>query len=382
MFRTIFLLMIAIVALFACGEVESATDEIELEGSVLAVAPSPTAVPTTTVVPATPIPTQAPTAAVAPSASSVTKTQETPVPTVTNEIPAPAVTPTVVARATEVPSPAAVPTNIPVVDPTATPIPTTAELVECIVGGYIEVLEKVKSGEFDGTGIDELSSKPRAKVTAYDKYGVAFDDSAGVPKLATASYVELDATSMVSKFRSHSGHDFSDSYEDCRTMKHYTYFRQGLNYGSLPIYSPIDGVVGMIQEEDIVENAHGGWQLYIVSSVDPSIVFRLFHMKPMPGVEPGRTVRAGELIGVNNDVNYTNDIAVQATMTDGIKFMSYFDFMSDEVFTKYSARGVVSRESAIISKEVRDAEPLACDGEWYVDRTPDFGDESAWITLN
>lgn len=76
MFRTIFLLMIAIVALFACGEVESATDEIELEGSVVAVAPSPTAVPTTTVVPATPIPTQAPTAAVAPSASSVKRYED------------------------------------------------------------------------------------------------------------------------------------------------------------------------------------------------------------------------------------------------------------------------------------------------------------------
>jgi len=325
---------------------------------------TPTPAPVSTVTAASPAPTQIVVAA--PTATQISSTS-TPVPLeMATPSPTIAPTPTVGIVAT--------------LAPTSTP--TTESKVECVVNGYAEAMKRIQEMSQSGGGFTELNSKPRENADTYTHCGVAYDGVSSLPRLATASYVELDAVSMVSKFRAHAGHDFSDSYEDCRTMKHYSYFRDGLSYGSLPIYSPIDGVIAMIQDEGLTEGSHGGWQMYIVSSVDPSFVFRLFHMKPMPGYLPGKVVKAGEMVGVNNDTNYTNDIAVQATTKEGTMFLSYFELMTDEVFSLYGARGMISREDAVISASDRDATPLTCDGEWYTERTADFGDPSAWITLN
>ncbi len=72
------------------------------------------------------------------------------------------------------------------------------------------------------------------------------ESSAGakLPKFITASHIKISDISHVSKFRSSAGHDFSDSFEECCSMKHY--FIPIDEYGARftqPIYSPVDGVV-------------------------------------------------------------------------------------------------------------------------------------------
>ncbi|GAI87613.1 unnamed protein product [marine sediment metagenome] len=41
--------------------------------------------------------------------------------------------------------------------------------------------------------------------------------------------------------------------------------------------------------------------------------------------------------------------------------------MSDSLFQDYQARGLNSRDDAIISKEARDTDSLTCDGEEFTD---------------
>lgn len=65
-------------------------------------------------------------------------------------------------------------------------------------------------------------------------------------------------------------------------------------------------------------------------------------------------------------------------MEDGGQ-LSYFETMTDEVFAEYQARGIVSRESAIITKEERDADPVPCVAQMQF---TDEGTIENWLYLN
>ena len=43
-----------------------------------------------------------------------------------------------------------------------------------------------------------------------------------IPQFVTHDYIDLDKITYITKFRSGSGHDYSDDYESCRNMKHYS----------------------------------------------------------------------------------------------------------------------------------------------------------------
>ena len=70
-----------------------------------------------------------------------------------------------------------------------------------------------------------------------------------LPYFITASHVDLADIALVSKFRSTAGHDFTDSFETCCSMKHYFH---NIDYYATrftqPIYSMVDGVVFYLQE--------------------------------------------------------------------------------------------------------------------------------------
>jgi len=51
-----------------------------------------------------------------------------------------------------------------------------------------------------------------------------------LPKVVTASYFPTDLVQRVSRFRSGFGHDYSDDFEDCRSMKHYFIADQALDH--------------------------------------------------------------------------------------------------------------------------------------------------------
>ncbi|HQG47230.1 MAG TPA: hypothetical protein PLG50_16345, partial [bacterium] len=58
--------------------------------------------------------------------------------------------------------------------------------------------------------------------------------------------------------------------------------------------------------------------------------------------------------------------------------ISYFEVMSDALFQRYQARGLIRRSDVIISREERDAAPLVCSGESF---TAGMGVLEDWVTL-
>jgi hypothetical protein len=90
-------------------------------------------------------------------------------------------------------------------------------------------------------------------LTACSTYDV---DKNGVPKFMGADYIDLSSIVKISKFRSAAGHDFSDSFESCRSMKHYFWPAGGdpgeehdPSWTTVEIYSPCDGTISCVWEE-------------------------------------------------------------------------------------------------------------------------------------
>ena len=105
----------------------------------------------------------------------------------------------------------------------------------------------------------------------------------------------------------------------------------------------------------------------------------IFHINLNNPLNVGDIVTAGQELGKSQKIFGTStDLAVGVHTPNGYKLVSYFDVMTDLLFQDYQARGMGSRDEAIISKEERDADPLTCDGEEFVDS----GNLENWVTLN
>ncbi|GEM_PF-2267390 len=196
-----------------------------------------------------------------------------------------------------------------------------------------------------------------------------------IPKFIQADFIDLSKITNISKFRSGSGHDFSrGSGETCRSMKHYFNVDRPLEIEQLinknkgmsplpdgktdiPIYSPVNGKIIGIEPDQF------GKQFYIQPDSHPKLTVRIFHVYPLPGIQKGGKVKAGQKIGVIGQYQNT-DIAIAQNRT---KYISYFEVMPDKIFAKYQALGVKNREELIISKAARDANPLKCNGEWFAE---------------
>jgi len=189
------------------------------------------------------------------------------------------------------------------------------------------------------------------------------DDGTGFVNqgIVTADYIELNKIGRISKFRSGVGHDYSDSSEICRSMKHYfvpkTY--------PVKIFSPANGTIGYLTQE------WAGTQIGIQSG---NRTFVIFHVDISPSLAVGSSVTAGQEIGTHIGNQTWSDIAVW----ENDRLVSYFDVMNDSVFKNYVNRGVASRNELIISKEDRDADALVCIGEDI--QNP--GTIPNWVDLN
>lgn len=202
-------------------------------------------------------------------------------------------------------------------------------------------------------------------LTACDTYDV---DKNGVPQFMEADYIDLSRITQISKFRSAAGHDFSDSFEACRSMKHY-FWPAGGNPGeehdpswtTIEIYSPCDGTISLGSKE------WAGYQVWIDSEEYPAFQIRIFHVTLDNLLKSGDEVIAGQLIGHHASDMTMSDIAVQVMTPSGLKFVSYFEALTDDVFLRYQESGIDSRQDMIISKEARDQDPLTCQGEEFID---------------
>jgi hypothetical protein len=213
-------------------------------------------------------------------------------------------------------------------------------------------------------------------------------DIATPPQFIQAEFIDLSRIGSISKYRSGAGHDYAANGETCRSMKHYftpisdptNNWRTNNTHGlppapdgqnDIPIYSPVDGEVTSIPEEQTPI----GKQIWIRPSNAPNYKIRLFHIYTYDNITVGTKVLAGEKIGVIGAQQGT-DIAVEGLAPWTKQAVSYFQVMPDKLFAAYIARGATNRDDFIISRAKRDANPLKCNGEQFV-RTGAYYDYQA-----
>ena len=203
------------------------------------------------------------------------------------------------------------------------------------------------------------------------------------PRFVTHEFTQLEKIGQISKFRSGAGHDFSDDSETCRSMKHYYAPKPEHINNEIEIYSPVDGFIVEMWEDQRGEESATDHQVHIQSEEYPAFTIRLFHVI-IDDLNVGDEVEAGQFLGYaymadqNDHVANDFDIAVHVRTRDGRRYIPYFDILSDEVFQAYIDRGATSRAQFIITKEERDANPLSCDGEWFTTS----GSDADWVQLN
>ena len=93
----------------------------------------------------------------------------------------------------------------------------------------------------------------------------------GIPQFVNNDYIELSTIQRISRFRSSAGHDYSDDFESCCSMKHYYQPYDSLVWNDIEITSPVKGKITRIREE------WAGTQLLIRSDEYPAFVFIIFH---------------------------------------------------------------------------------------------------------
>ena len=98
-------------------------------------------------------------------------------------------------------------------------------------------------------------------------------DAWGYPHFVDVNYIEFERISKVSKFRSAAGHDYSDDFEDCRSMKHYFWPDEYQDWATIALYVPVNGVVSRRFEEFM------GTQVWIRSDEYPDFQFGIFHIR-------------------------------------------------------------------------------------------------------
>ncbi len=206
-------------------------------------------------------------------------------------------------------------------------------------------------------------------------------DKNGIPRFATANVIELSKISQVSKFRSGAGHDYSDDFETCRSMKHYYVPKDKVDRLGIKFFSPLNGTVIATTEEWDPEVGWKGTNVGIQSKTFPAFHMAAMHIDLIKRLDVGDPVSAGQFLGTTPPYeNWTLADTVAGVNTPrGYKLVSFFDVMTESVFRIYQARGMTSRNEAIISKEARDADPLACEGE---EEFPDSGTLENWVYLN
>jgi hypothetical protein len=180
------------------------------------------------------------------------------------------------------------------------------------------------------------------------------------------NYIELEKIGKISLFRSGAGHDSSDSFETCRSMKHYFNPHEHLDWSEVKIFAPVDGIVINVYEE------WAGTQIDIRSNQYPNYTFTIFHVNLEPDIVVGLEVTEGMKLGTHVGNFTSSDIAVTYRTNPSasdFRAISIFDVMTDELFAQYQMRGAQKRTDFIISRALRDENPLICDGQTFINQS-------------
>lgn len=213
-------------------------------------------------------------------------------------------------------------------------------------------------------------------------------DAGELPGFISQDFVNLnDDIVDVSLFRSSAGHDYSDRFESCRSMKHY--FVPSIDKrvnDTVPIYSPIDGQVESLyaEEESFSDDGVTNQKVTIRSDDYPGLLVILFHVDlSSSSVVVGTSVSAGQQLGFarlerNGSIGHDFDIAIHVNTATGVKYVPYFDAMTDGLFNSYITwgGGGITRDAFMISESARDADPLTCVNETFTT----FGSLPNWYS--
>ena len=221
-------------------------------------------------------------------------------------------------------------------------------------------------------------------------------DPSDPPKIAVSNHIDLDPFNSITKLRSAYGHDYTvgDSEHDpewksCRSMKHYfdayTYDqRSSQDFGSydtagnVKYYAPAAGELRDVQTNEF-SPGETEYQFNIISAEYPSMNFTFMHVDLIEELRNGGLVEAGQHIGYVVRPQGQGEIVTWINLGGGmVKNISFFDVMTDEVFAEYLARGIESRSQMTITKEERDANPVACSSENQGGKFTATGDEQAF----
>lgn len=233
---------------------------------------------------------------------------------------------------------------------TAAPAPYNSILVTNFLMTAVLPFSQIPAG----TVFFRLVSSTNASGGA-DTYDV---NANGIPEFISTNYIELAKIQQISCFRSGIGHDYSDDFESCRSMKHYFQPSNTVDWSAVQITSPVTGTITSLMGETLT---NGGTQIHIQPQAWPAFTVIIFHVQTNNMLAVGNTVTAGQSLGTHIGPQTTSDIAVGVNTPEGYQLVSYFDVMTDSLFAAYQARGVNSRTNLIISAAARDADPLTCD---------------------
>jgi hypothetical protein len=233
------------------------------------------------------------------------------------------------------------------------------------------------SGSWFFTGVLPLKGTVTGTKSSWPPFDV---NTNPLPLMGTHNCIELHKIRAISKFRSGEGHDYSDDFEDCRSMKHYYMTKNSVDMSLVKIFSPVSGtVVGTTDEYDDDGILWKGTSVGIQPDGYESFCFVIYHINLNMSLMVGDRVTSGQELGCSEKKTGTvTDIALWVHTPEGNKLVSFFEVISDPVFQLYFNRGLPSRNQAIITKIERDLDLLECIGEQFVNP----GNLENWFDFN
>jgi len=104
---------------------------------------------------------------------------------------------------------------------------------------FIFIIFMISNCTYDSNTDDSKKKENNTTSDNNNKIPMYDIDKYGISKFVDTDYIELDKIYRVSKFRSGIGHDYSDNFEENRSMKHYFNPKNTVDWSLINIYSPI-----------------------------------------------------------------------------------------------------------------------------------------------
>lgn len=200
-----------------------------------------------------------------------------------------------------------------------------------------------------------------------EEFGTEPQEAEKLPPIQ-ANFVDLNYIKEISVFRSCEGHVKMSANEEepVSNMNHYFYIKDTYweQKTQIPIYSPYNGFVSIGDRENVYVTP---WEVKNIMNMDDKWFFEITDIIQVEGLKSG-PIKAGDVIAYYNpDQGNQFDIITGLRSTSPKTIHDYvspykemdsiFNYMPDNVFAEYQARGIQSRESMISSREYRFSHP-------------------------